>query len=260
VKKTVLLAALSLLLLAAMIAPVMAGPTDVVVQVGDWFKYERSVTEWDSTDPFLPEGYFGPLSLADNQTNYVLYTVTDITSVTEPAAGKNVTFLVTYNWKNGSETTETMVEHVSTANQNIFMIGANMEAPQMVSDAYLFFGFFDYPARYLNRTFDFVNPSATRATNELNYTIDLFGSLYTYTMWWDQATGMRVYYENHGDVAAFGESAEYSYTVVWKLVDSSIDDLIYVPEMLTTAVMLLILSASTASIVLYRRKRLFRLN
>ncbi len=258
-KKTILLAALSLLLLSAMIAPVMAGPTDVVVQVGDWFKYEREVTEWDSTDPFLPEGYFGPLSLADNQTNYVLYTVTDITPVTEPAAGTNVTFLITYNWKNGSETTETMVEHVSTANTNIFMIGANMNAPDKVSDAWLFFGFFDYPERDITRTFDYVNPIATRATNELNYTVDIFGSIYTYTMWWDKATGMRVYYENHGDVAAFGESAEYSYTVVWELVDSSIDDLIYVPEMLTTAVMLLIISASTASIVLNRRKKTIHL-
>ena len=258
-KKTALSIAFSVLLLSAMIAPVMAGPTDVVVQVGDWFKYERKVTEWGSTDPFLPEGYFGPLSLADNQTNYVLYTVTEIMTVTEPAAGKNVTFLVTYNWKNGSETSETIVEHVSTANQNIFMIGANMEAPQMVSETYDFLGmgFYQYPARYINRTFDFTNPIATRATNELNYTIDIMGSIYNYTMRWDKATGMRIYYEEHGDAVAFGEYNAYKFTRVHELVDSSVADLLYVPEVFTTIVMLLIISASTASIVLYRRKKLF---
>ena len=256
-KKNTLIIALSVLLLSAMIAPVAAGPTDVVVQVGDWFKYEARVTQWESTDPFLPEGYFGPLSLADNQTNWILYTVTAITPVTEPATGKNVTFTITYNWKNGSETTATMVEHVSTANQDIFMIGANMEAGQMVSDTFDFLGmgFYQYPARYLNRTFDFANPQTTRATNECNYTIDIMGSIYDYTMWWDKATGIRIYYQNHGVVPEFF-TAEYEYTVVYKLVDSSIAGLLYIPEMYTPIMLLLMLSASTAATVLYRRKKL----
>jgi hypothetical protein len=253
-KKKALLTALSVLLLSAMIAPVLAGPTDVVVHVGDWFLYERKVTKWVSTDPFLPEGYFGPLSLADNETNSILYTVTAIT----PYSGgvSNVTFSITYNWKNGSTTTGTLEEMVSTANTNIFMIGANMQAPQLVSDAWLFYGFFDYPARYITRTFDYANPKATRATNELNYTIEMFGSFYNYTMWWDKATGIQVYGEDSGEVAAFGSSNPYSYTRVWKLVDSSIDSLLYIPEMFTPIMLLLMLGASTISIVLYRRKKL----
>ena len=90
-----------------MIAPVMAGPTDVGVHVGDWFRYEVKVTKWVSADPFLPEGYFGPLSLADNDTTSIIYTVTAIT----PSGGaSNVTFLITYNWKNGSVTTATLEE------------------------------------------------------------------------------------------------------------------------------------------------------
>lgn len=257
-KKKALLVALSVLLLSAMLFPSMcqAGPTDVVIQVGDWFKYEARVTQWESTDPFLPEGYFGPLSLADNQTNSIVYTVTAITPVTEPVAGsKNVTFSITYNWKNGSVTTGTLEETVSTANQDIFMIGANMNAPEKVSDAFSFFGFFDYPERHITRTFDYANPTATRATNECNYTIDIMGSIYSYTMWWDKATGMRVYYENKGDVLEFFTAA-YKYTVVYKLVDSSIDNLLYIPEMFTAIVMLMILGASTASVVLYRRKKL----
>jgi hypothetical protein len=256
-KKKALLVALSVLLLSAMLFPSIcqAGPTDVVIQVGDWFKYEARVTKWESTDPFLPEGFFGPLSLADNETNYILYTVTAITPVTEPAAGKNVTFSITYNWQNGSVTTDTLEETVSTASEGIFMIGANMNAPEKVSDPFSFFGFFDYPERDITRTFDYANPTATRATNECNYTIDIMGSIYSYTMWWDKATGIRVYYENSGDVAEFFTAA-YTYTVVYKLVDSSIPDLVYIPEMYTPIVMLMILGASTASIVFYRRKKL----
>lgn len=257
-KKVALLSVLSVLLLSAMLFPSIcqAGPTDVVIQVGDWFKYEARVTQWISTDPFLPEGYFGPLSLADNETTSIVYTVTAITpDTTIPAT--NVTFTVTYNWKNGSVTTSTLVESVSTANQNIFMIGANMAAGQKVSDTFDFLGmgFFQYPQRDITDTIDFVNPIATRATNRCNYTIDIMGSIYDYSMWWDKATGIRVYYQNHGNVGAMFTAA-YEYTVVWKLVDSNIDGLLYVPEMFTAIVMLMILGASTASIVFYRRKKL----
>jgi hypothetical protein len=257
-KKKALLVALSLLLLSVMLFPSIcqAGSTDVVIQVGDWFKYQARVTKWISDDPFLPDGYFGPLSLADNQTNWIMYTVTAITPVNEPVANsKNITFTITYNWQNGSVTTGTMVETVSTANQDLFMIGADMNAPAKVSDPYSFFGFFDYPERDITRTFDYANPTATRATNELNYSVNIFGSDYNYTMWWDKATGIRVYYENWGNVAAFFTAA-YEYTVVYKLVDSNIANLSYIPEMYTPIMLLLMLGASTISIVLYRRKKL----
>ena len=257
-KKVAFLSVLSVLLLSAMLfqSICQAGPTDVVIQVGDWFKYEARVTQWISTDPFLPEGFYGPLSLADNETNSIVYTVTAITpDTTIPAT--NVTFTVTYNWKNGSVTTSTLVESVSTANKNIFMIGANMNAPAKVSDTFDFLGmgFFQYPERTITRTFDYANPTATRATNECNYTIDIMGSIYNYTMWWDKATGIRIYYQNYGNVGAIFTAA-YEYTVVYKLVDSSILNLAYIPEMYTPIVMLVILGASTASIVFYRRKKL----
>ena len=91
----------SVFLLSAMTAPSLAQSLDVGVSVDDWFKYEAKVTQWTSDDPFLPEGYEGPLSLAENETNFILYTVTDITPVD---GGNNVTFTITYNWKNGSTT------------------------------------------------------------------------------------------------------------------------------------------------------------
>jgi len=252
-KKKILIVLLSVLLLSAMAVPALAQSLDVGVEVGDWFKYEAKVTQWESDDPFLPEGFYGPLTLADNQTNFILYTVTDITPVD---GGNNVTFTITYDWQNGSETEGTLVETVTTANTNIFMIGANMEEGDMVSDTFDFLGmgFFDYPVRSINQTIDREYLDSTRETNVCEYPLEIFGSLYDYVYQWDKVTGMRVYYENHGDVAAFGESSAYVYTVIWELVDSSVEGLV-IPD-LTGPIMLLTLIAVTIPIVLHKRKTL----
>ena len=252
-KKTILIVLLSAFLVSAMAVPALAQDLEVGVQVGDWFKYETKVTQWESEMEFLPPDFFGPLTLADNQTNYILYTVTDITPV---AGGNNVTFTVTYNWKNGSVTEGTYVETVSTANQQIFMIGANMEEGDMVSDTFDFLGmgFFDYPPRYLNASIDREYLDETRDTNVCEYYIEIFGTPYTYTNMWDKATGMRAYYENHGDVPESMWSQAYTYTVVWQLVDSSVEGLV-IPD-LTGPVMVLTLIAVTIPIVLHKRKTL----
>jgi len=249
-KKTILIVLLSVFLLSALTVPALAQDLDLGVEVGDWFKYEAKVTLWESEDPFLPEGFVGPLSLADNETNYILYTVTDITPVD---GGNNVTFTITYDWQNGSETEGTLVEMVTTANENIFMIGANMEEGDMVSDEFSFFGFFDYPPRYINETIDFENPDGTRETNVLEYHVEMMGTPYDYIFMWDKATGMRLYYENYGDVGPIFTAA-YEYRVIWELVESSVETL-YIPD-LTGPIMLLTLIAITIPIVLHKRKTL----
>lgn len=249
-KKTILTVLLSVFLLSALTVPALAQSLDVGVEVGDWFKYEAKVTQWESDDEFLPEGFIGPLSLAENETNFILYTVTDITPVD---GGSNVTFSVTYDWKNGSVTEETLVESVTTANTNIFMIGANMSEGDLVSDVWNFFDIMDYPARYINETIDFENPDGTRETNVVEYHLDVGGTPYDYTFYWDKATGMRLYYENYGDVPAIFTAA-YEYTVIWELVDSSVETL-YIPD-LTGPIMLLTLIAITIPIVLHKRKTL----
>lgn len=249
-KKIILTVLLSVFLLSALTVPALAQSLDVGVEVGDWFKYEAKVTQWESDDEFLPEGFIGPLSLAENETNFILYTVTDITPVD---GGSNVTFSVTYDWKNGSVTEETLVESVTTANTNIFMIGANMSEGDLVSDVWNFFDIMDYPARYINETIDFENPDGTRETNVVEYHLDVGGTPYDYTFYWDKATGMRLYYENYGDVPAIFTAA-YEYTVIWELVDSSVETL-YIPD-LTGPIMLLTLIAITIPIVLHKRKTL----
>ena len=248
-KKILLIAGLSILLVVAMAAPALA-KEDVGVQVGDWFQYEAKITQWDTEMEFLPEGYLGPLTLADNQTDSIIYTVTAITPDT---VGDNVTFEITYNWSNGSVTYANMVEQVATTDTNIFIIGANMTEGDMVSDAYSFMGFFDYPARYITSTQDLENPNATRETNVLEYSINMFGSDYDYVYWWDAITGMRVYYENHGVAGEINEQPAYTYTVEWRLVDSSVDGLL-IPD-LTGPILLLTIMSITVPVALMHRRR-----
>jgi hypothetical protein len=251
-KKTILIVLLSILLLSAMAIPAMAQDMTLGVSVDDWFKYEARVTQWDSEMEFLPPTFYGPLSLAENQTNFILYTVTDITPV---AGGNNVTFSITYDWQNGSVTEGSLVETVTTANQNIFMIGADLEEGDMVSDTHDFLGmgFFQYPTRYLNASIDSEYLDETRETNVCEYSIDMMGTPYDYVYHWDKATGMRVYYENHGEVAESAWSEAYTYTVVWQLVDSSVEGLV-IPD-LTGPIMLLTLIAVTIPVILHKRKR-----
>lgn len=250
-KKILATAGLSVLLLVAMAVPVMAQKLDVGVEVGDWFKYEARLTEWTHPDPFLPEDYMGPLTLADNETNYILYEVVDITT---GDGGDNVTYDVTYDWINGTTTYATVVENVSTANTGIFTIGANMTAGDMVSDTFTLFGS-PYPARYINETIVLSANGTDRDTNSLEYSITLFGSDYNYTYWWDKITGIRVYYAQHGDVASFMGSPEYSYTAYWSLIDSSVDGLL-IPDLTGPILLLAIMSISIPIALLHRRKKI----
>ena len=250
-KKIMLAALFSIFMLSAMVVPSLSQEMTVGVQVGDWFKYVAEVTQWESEDPFLPDGFIGPLSLYENETNYILYTVTDIT----PGDGGDiVNFTITYDWKNGSQTEATTGEIVSTANTGIFMIGADMEPGDMVSDNWDFFGIMTYPQRFINETAMVEYGDITRETNICEYNLDVTGTPYTYRITWDKATGMRVWYENWGDVPAIFTSA-YEYTVIWMLIESSVW---VVPEFPTGTVMLLVFVAVTVCVDIYRRKKLKR--
>ena len=256
-KKKMLLIPLAMLLLFAMVAPALAQKELVGVQVGDWFKYEAKVTQWVSTMTFLTDEYMGPLILAENNTNAIWYTVT---AITPGAEGDTVTFTVQYDWKNGSTTYATVEETVSTADQMIFMIGANMTAGNMVSNTFDFLdmGVFQYPARYINETIDFANLNATRETNVLEYDINILGAPYEYIFYYDKATGMRVWYWNHGDVPEidFGTGEPqpaYEYTVVWELVDSSVDGVL-IPDLTGPILLLMTIAITIPIVILHRRK------
>ncbi|MEM4247350.1 MAG: hypothetical protein QXF14_03445 [Candidatus Woesearchaeota archaeon] len=246
-KKIVLPAGLSILLLLAIVAPAMAQTRVVGVQIGDWFKYKVYVPYYESTGPFPPP--YSPLSLADNETNWIMYNVTGIT-------GDVINFTVTYSWKNGTVTTTNYDENVTFSNL-MLAIGANMKQGDMVRDTFNFLGFFDWPALYLNQSIMLTTPNGTRETNTLKYSIDIMGSAYNYTLYWDKATGMRVYYENSGDVLAFdmfGQPA-YKYTVKWELIDSSISGLV-IPDLTAPMLLTAIMLATVPIAILYRRKKI----
>jgi hypothetical protein len=246
-KKTILLVVLSILLLCAMVAPALAQPV-VGVQVDDWFKYEVKVPQYESTGPFPPP--MSPLTLADNETNYQMYNVTGIVDDV-------INFTVTYNWKNGTETYFDFDENL-TFSDGMLAIGANMAEGEMVRDTFLFMGFFQWPALYLDASIMLANPNATRETNTLEYSVDIMGSLYDYLLYWDKVTGMRVYYENHGDVAdmtAFGGGPAYEYTVTWELVDSSVEDVL-VPDLTGPILLLTSMAITVPIVILHRRKKL----
>jgi hypothetical protein len=252
-KKIIVALTFTVFLLSAMAVPSFSQKLDVGVEVGDWFRYIAEVTLWESVDPFLPAGFYGPISLADNQTYNILYNVTDITSA---AGGDNVTFEITYNWKNGSVTYGTAEQNVSTSVEALyqFLIGADMEPDDMFDDTFSFMGFSTIPPRYINETIQTTYAGETRDTNVNDYSIEMFGSTYSYIQQWDKTTGMRVYFENHGEAGGFGGSNPYNYTVVWTLFESS--EWTVVPEFPTGTALLLVFAALTISVEIIRRKKL----
>jgi len=243
-KKITLLTVFSVLLSSTAFLPMCQAVT-VGVSVGDWFKYKVKVTEYVSDGPFPPP--LSPLTLADNETNWIMYNVTGIVQDV-------INFTVTYNWKNGTTTYADMNENV-TFSYVMLAIGANMNQGEMVRDTFLFFGFYQWPALYLNASIMLVNPNATRETNVCDYSINIYGSLYDYLLYWDKATGMRVYYENHGNVAQIETQPAYVYTVKWELVDSSLNGLL-VPDLTGPILLLATMSITLPIALLHRREKL----
>jgi len=144
------------------------------------------------------------------------------------------------------------------------MIGANVTEGETVSDFYYFFDIpsAPYGERYINETIDLENPNETRATNVIEYDINLLGADYHYLFYWDKATGMRVYYENSGVVPelVMGETTQpaYNFTVKWELVDSSVDGLL-VPDLTGPLLLLMTMAITIPIVILHRRKKITHL-
>ena len=122
------------------------------------------------------------------------------------------------------------------------------------------FGFeWIWGVRTLNDTIEVQWLSETRTANTLDWWHPGFfgGDPTTRQAYhWDKATGMQVFYETESSGLDFDSGEDYFYIVRRVLVDSSVEGLL-IPEVFTTIVMMVILGASTASIVLYRRKKFY---
>ncbi len=237
-KKSILLAGLSLLLLVPMAIPVMGYEWDIGVQVGDWFTYETELIKWETDGvPFPP--WWNPGLLAINETDYVMYTVTGIDA-------DWVNFTEYRMWNNGSDLTTTL-DYNLTAGPGWMVIGANLTEGEEIRGPTQFFG-----PMYLNasKMRDY-NNSVTREANVLNYTGFGIDNEYNF----DVETGILVYMLTGGpEVSDFQSGSTVEYWARMELVDSSIEELEIVPD-LTGVILLITMMSITIPIALLRKRK-----
>jgi hypothetical protein len=247
VKKDGLLVVIPILLLSTLVVPALCDDLTVGVSVGDWFKYEGTLDYWEADDvvPFPPDQYTTFLQTY-NESNWMTYTVTGI-------EGNVITFEVLTHWKNGTETIETTTDDI-TSSFTMMAIGANLEPGTQIRDEYDW-QYFIWPPRYLNNSIIVEYESGPRETNVLDW---LHPIGYTNQIYhWDKATGVQVLYEVHANNTDYTSGGEYKYIATFKLIDTNVDEL-KIPEYSTGTVMVLTLVAVTASLEIYRRKKVQR--
>ena len=247
-KKIVLLVALSVLLLSATAVPALAQyDWDVGVGVGDWFLYEPTLILWESEEVAFPPVYITYLQTY-NESSLMNYTVTAIT-------GNIITFEVAYHWTNGTETTSTVDENMTSLESSLMVIGANLPDGAEIRPEYSILDVWPMPARYLNGSIMLETDTGTRETNVLDHDSNIFEQIYHYTYYWDKATGIQVYHAEHATDVLNENQQSFSYDCKVELIDSSTG--VIIPD-LTGPVMLLTLMAITIPIVLlHRRKKLY---
>ena len=244
-KKTILTVLLSVFLLSAMTVPALAQyDWDVGVEVGDWFLYEPTLILWESEEVAFPPFYLQYLQTY-NESSLMNYTVTDIT-------GDIITFEVVYHWTNGTETTSTVDENM-TSSESLMVIGANLPDGAEIRPAYSILDMWPMPARYLNESIMLETDTGTRETNVLDHDSNIFDQIYHYTYYWDKETGIQVYHAEHATDVLNENQQMFSYSCKVLLIDSSTG--VVIPD-LTGPVMLLTLIAITIPIVLHKRKTL----
>lgn len=244
-KKIALLVALSMLLLSAMVIPGMAQyDWDVGVQVGDWFLYKGTLVYWESDEVEFPPTYIAYLQTY-NESDWIKYTITGI-------SGYVVTFEVLTKWTNGSETTSTLEDDM-TSSTTLMVIGANLTNGEEIRPAYSLLDMWAMPARYLNESIMLNTPNGTREMNVLNHTSNIFDQLYHYTYYWDKITGAQVYFEEYATDVLNENQQMFSYRSKFELINSATG--VVIPE-LAGPVMLSALMVITFSIFAHKRKKI----
>ena len=232
---------LSVLLLSVILLPSLCqAQLTVGVNVGDWFVYEGSLIEYEADEgvPFPPTPIASWL-VPFNGTDWFRFTVTNV-------SGTTITFDTLHHWKNGTETTGTYVEDIVTTTIH-HAIGANMEvgdqiqAPNIFSTGYI-----------IDETLDWEYGNMTRETNHARLNMNMTGIVLNVDTWWDKASGIQVKVIDNSSMTSAQGNATWVSTA--ELVDTGVW---VIPESYTWTVMLLMVTASTVSLVLYKRKRLY---
>jgi hypothetical protein len=239
-KKIVLLTLFSVFLLSAMTVPSLSQWT-VGVKVGDWFLYESTLVEYEG-EPFPPNEYMTFLQTY-NDSDWQKLTVTAV-------SGTTITFESVTHWKNGSDTTTTIEEEITTSSE-LWAIGANLTVGEEVRPEDTFWG---WPARIINETINTEYDGLIRETNYVPWSF-MGGPEgdwpFNYEYYFDKETGILVKYVAAAEL--YQETGDVTFLAVNELVDLNVW---VIPEYPTVTVMLLAFVAITVSIGLYGRKKL----
>jgi hypothetical protein len=241
-KKAILAMLFALFLLSAMTVPSLSQDLTAGVSVGDTFTYEGT---WFHN--VISGGTTVPNQLVDYQfwseTDSVTRTVIDVT-------GTMVTFENEYHFSNGTSSTDTVVEDVTSPGWVHLCVGANMEPGDT----------FYYDETYL------VDYLSFNSTVMIDYETDSRETLYHQSTtaawatvirqyWFDKETGILVKAQLDAEYN-FEDQNSTSGTLV-ELVGSSVW---VIPEFSIGTVMLAVFVAVTACVGIYRRKGLKRRN
>jgi hypothetical protein len=230
-KKLILLAGLSMLLLCAMAVPAMADLGDVGIQVGDWFRWEPSMT-WEADEGVNPPFSASYLTWANN-TDWVEYTATSVEDST-------VNYTVVTRLSNGTEVPSTASVNVTNsydANFGMLAISANLTEGTLVRT-------WGSPLT-LNASFMLTTDNGTRETNVLDY-VSTYSGHNVY--WLDKEVGILVYR------SVSSSTATYNYTYTLELVNSSSG--IISPDLTGPLLLLATMSITIPVALLHRRKKI----
>jgi len=257
-KNKILLIILAMLLLGAMSIPTLAQYNwDVGVQVGDWFYYIPTLIVYESENVTFPPPNLEYLQTY-NETSWMNYTVTGIT----PGEGGTViTFEVSYYWKNGSETTSTVDDNI-TSSQSLMVLGANLTNYTEIRPEYSILDC-SMPARYLNESLILVINSAyysgPREVNMLDHDSNIFEQIYHHIYYWDKETGIQVYHEETATYVLAETLGQFSYICKVELLDSARAHLgVLVPEFTGPILLLTSLAITIPLAILQKLKKPIR--
>jgi hypothetical protein len=241
-KKAILAMLLALFLLSAMTVPSLSQDLTAGVSVGDTFTYEgtwfHDVISGGTTIPnqLVSYQYW-------NETDSVTRTVIDVT-------GTMVTFENEYQFSNGTSSTDTGVEDVTSPGWVHLCVGANMEPGDTFyyDETYLV----DYLTFNSTMMWDYEGAAGERETLYHQSTTSAWATVVR-QYWFDKETGILV--RAQLDAGYDLEDQNSTTGTLVELVDTSVW---VIPEFPIGTVMLAVFVAVTACVGIYRRKELKR--
>ena len=261
-KKIVLLMLVLFFLLSAVVVTSSAQERIVGVAVGDWFKYGEFSVSWCSNDPnatFPPPG--GEQLEEMNETEWMLVSIQNISfqNIFPPPPLPYIFLQIVKHFKDGTEKTENGSVNIETgAGIMVYkVISANLDVNDTIYTGPPF------STQKIKEMVVRTYPDGERQTNHLNmtqkwnitrymdsWTINGTGEAFV-NYYWDRSTGILVEhsYEVIEQVGEYLTILSTSY----RITESNVWT---VPEFPTWTSTLLVLTAITAVIVIYKRRLL----